>query len=93
MSLIENQDLLDLLKASVEAMKMKSNHDNFETVTIVPAELGWKTRPSELELRIRREVMKDVDKMIACESDGEEYYKSILLRIKDRLNLLWGSNE
>ena len=49
--------------------------------------------PSDLELRIRREVMEDVDKMIEYEADDEEYHKSILLRIKDRLNLLWGSNE
>lgn len=48
---------------------------------------------SELELRIRKEVMDDVNKMIEYEADDEEYHKSILLRIKDRLNLLWGSNE
>ena len=48
---------------------------------------------SELELRIRKEVLDDVNKMIEYEADEEEYHKSILLRIKDRLNLLWGSNE
>lgn len=48
---------------------------------------------SELELRIRKEVMDDVNKMIEYEADKEEYHKSILLRIKDRLKLLWGSNE
>ena len=48
------------------------------------------TQPTDLELRIRKEVMADLDKMIACEADEEEYYKNILLRIKDRLNLLWG---
>lgn len=48
------------------------------------------TQPTDLELRIRRAVMADLDKMIACEADEEGYYKNILLRIKDRLNLLWG---
>lgn len=52
-------------------------------------EVNEAPQPTDLELRIRREVMADLDKMIACEADEEEYYKSILLRIKDRLNLLW----
>lgn len=52
-----------------------------------------KSQPSDLELRIRKEVMDDVNKMIEYEADKEEYHKSILLRIKDRLKLLWGSNE
>ena len=56
-------------------------------------EVNEAPQPTDLELRIRREVMADLDKMIACEADDEEYHKSILLRIKDRLNLLWGSNE
>lgn len=47
-------------------------------------------KPSDIELRIRKEVMDDVNKMIEYEADEEEYHKSILLRIKDRLNLLWG---
>ena len=45
---------------------------------------------SDTELHIRREVMDAVDEMIACEADEEEYYKGKLLKIKDRLNLLWG---
>ena len=39
---------------------------------------------------IKKEVMDAVDEIIACEADKEEYHKSILLRIKDRLKLLWG---
>lgn len=50
MSLTENQDFLDLLKASMEAMKMEPDYGNFKTVSLVSAEPGWKTRPSELEI-------------------------------------------
>ena len=39
---------------------------------------------------IKKEVMDAVDEMIACEADEEEYYKGKLLKIKERLNLLWG---
>jgi len=80
---------LDLLKASAEAMKMKSNHDNFETVTIAPAEPGWKTRPSELELRIRREVLDALDELLKEEEEGEVYFTGLLTKIKGHLNLLW----
>lgn len=60
-------------------------------------EPGCKTRPSELELRIRREVMKEIEELldsaygktlITC-----EHQLAIITKIKDRLNLLWGSNE
>lgn len=59
-------------------------------------EPGWKYKPSELELRIRREVMNAVDEMYDSfvtnhiDSIMKEQADSLLLKIKDRLNLLWG---
>lgn len=91
MSLTENQDFLDLLKASMEAMKMEPDYDK-----IVLAEPGWKTKPSELELRIRKEVMASLeDLLIRIENNNAVEHQACgaARLIKDRLNLLWGEQE
>lgn len=49
-----------------------------------------KIQPSELELRIRKEVMAAVDELLTFEEKDEEYFYGLLRTIKDRLNLLWG---
>lgn len=51
-------------------------------------EPGWKYKPSELELRIRRDVMNDLEDIIQ-KHEELALNKTGLLRIKDRLSLLW----
>ena len=55
----------------------------FNTVTNTPV-------VSDLELRIRKEVMAAVDELLTFEEKDEEYFYGLLRTIKDRLNLLWG---
>lgn len=49
------------------------------------------TQPSELELRIRKEVMVAIDTIESrLYEDGDMYIQDMIDAIKDRLNLLWG---
>lgn len=51
-----------------------------------------KIQPSELELRIRKEVMAAVDDLIKDE-EPDTHYLNLLNTIKDRLNLLWSDSD
>lgn len=56
---------------------------------------GFKTQPSELEIRIRKEVMELLDETV-CDvgllSIHSDTSTNKLKTIKDRLNLLWGED-
>ena len=45
---------------------------------------------TELELKIRKEVMDAVDEILTFEEKDEEYFYGLVRTIKDRLSLLWG---
>ena len=83
----ENNDkeILDLITASVEAMQMKHN---YTTVKVEPI------APSELELRIREEVLENIealmDELYENGLYNREYHIELLTKVRDRLNLLWG---
>lgn len=84
---INPQDLADLITASLEAMQMNSNY------TTVKLEPGWKYKPSELELRIRREVLENIETLLnGLHNDGltDEYQIDLISDIKIYLNLMWG---
>lgn len=81
------QDLADLITASVEAMQMKHN---YATVKVEPI------APSELELRIRKEVLENIETLLnGLHNDGltDEYQIDLLSDIKTYLNLMWGEKK
>ncbi len=79
------QDIADLITASLEAMQMNSN---YTTVKVEPI------APSELELRIREEVLENIealmDELYENGLYNREYHIELLTKVRDRLNLLWG---
>ena len=56
------------------------------------------TQPTDLELRIRREVLSHVEDLLdaLCKHPDEyllDHTTILVTRIKDRLNLLWGEDK
>jgi hypothetical protein len=81
------QDIADLITASLEAMQMNSN---YATVKVEPI------APSELELRIRKEVLENIETLLnGLHNDSltDEYQIDLLSYIKTYLNLMWGEKK
>lgn len=56
------------------------------------------SQPTDPELRIRKEVMRDIEDLFdaLCKHSDEyllDHTTILVTRIKDRLNLLWGDND
>lgn len=60
---------------------------------VIKAISDMKHHPSELELRIRREVMDTLDELLKEEEEGEVYFTGLLTKIKGHLILLWGDQK
>ena len=81
-----DKEILDLITASVEAMGMNPNH------ATIKVEHRVSDIPSELELRIRNKVLKNVETLLdGLYNDGltDEYQIELITDIKHYLNLLW----
>lgn len=81
-----DKEILDLITASVEAMGMNPNH------ATIKVEHSVSDIPSELELRIRNKVLKNVETLLdGLYNDGltDEYQIELITDIKHYLNLLW----
>ena len=90
------QDIADLIAASVEAMQMKHNYTTVESGRVIMPEINESLccQPSELELRIRKEVLENIealmDELYENGLYNREYHIELLTKVRDRLNLLWG---
>ena len=69
----------------------EANKDMDYTPKLEP---GRKYKPSELELRIREEVLENIealmDELYENGLYNREYHIELLTKVRDRLNLLWG---
>lgn len=81
------QDLADLITASVEAMGMNPNY------ATIKVERSISDIPSELELRLRKEIMANLNQIYALlpERNADNTINCIYLTLKvtDMLKVLW----
>lgn len=84
-------------------LPMFSGDKSMDDVNICPScykagnvtlEPGWETKPSDLELSIRKDVMDAMEELKSFEDEFEDeteiYFNNLLNKVIDRLKLLWG---
>jgi hypothetical protein len=83
-----DKEILDLITASVEAMGMNPNH------ATIKVEHSVSDIPSELELRLRKEIIANLNQIYALlpERNADNTINCIYLTLKatDMLKVLWG---
>ena len=90
------QDIADLIAASVEAMQMKHNYATVKSGRVIMPELNESLccQPSELELRLRKEIMANLNQIYALlpERNADNTINCIYMTLKvtDMLKVLWG---